>query len=185
MRYFHKIAKEMNVAPLLAAVSRNPELWNQHRIRTTHDNSAHVQASDILLRFNDLSNFKDSDDYSVILNDLEAIDYPAFKELPQARGIIFDLMRFVEGKRLGRVVITKLTPGSKVTPHIDSGLSAEYYDRYHITLKNSEGSIFRVGDEVVCMEPGDIYLFNNQVEHEVINNGTDDRITLIVDIRSK
>ncbi len=181
MRYFHKIAQGTNIGPLLAAIYRNPELWNKNRIRNSHDNSAHVQASDILLRFNEC----EGKEYEEVLNDLEAIDLPAFKELPQARGIIFDLMRFVEGKRLGRVVITKLVSGSKITPHVDSGSSAEYYDRYHITLKNSEGSIFRVGDEIVCMNPGDIYLFNNQVEHEVINNSLEDRITLIVDIRSK
>ena len=182
MKYFHKITDKMNIGPLLAAIGRNSELWNKNRIRTTHNNSAHVEASDILLRFNKIT---ETSEYLEVLDDLEAIDYPAFKELPQARGIIFDLIRFVEGNRLGRVVITKLAPGAKIRPHLDSGLSAEYYDRYHVTLKNSEGSIMRVGDEMVCMVPGDIYLFNNQVEHEVINNGTEDRITLIVDIRSK
>lgn len=181
MRYFHKIASEMNVAPLLAAIARQPELWNTNRVRTSHYNSAHSEASDIILRFNNTEN----KEYLEVLNDLEAIDYPAFDKLPQVRPLIFDLMRFVEGNRLGRVVITKLVPGAKIKPHCDEGLSSEYYDRYHITLQNEEDSIFRAGDESVYMTPGDIYLFNNRVEHEVTNNSGEDRISLIIDIRSK
>lgn len=184
MRYFHKIAQNINVAPLVAAIARQPELWNANKIRTSYAGSSHNQASDILLRFNDLEKYKEGD-YSNILDDLDYIDYPALSKLPQARPLIFDLMRFVEGNRLGKIVITKLLPGNKISPHIDEGLSAEYYDRYHITLTNSIGSLFRAGDEFVNMKPGDIYLFNNKIEHEVINDSSEDRISLIIDIRSK
>ena len=36
---------------------------------------------------------------------------------------------------------------------------------------------------IVNMLTGEIWWFNNQAEHEIINNSADDRIHLIVDIR--
>lgn len=185
MKFFHKISDNENVSSLLASIMRQPELWNQNRLRTTFKNSPHCEVEDIWLRFNDINKFDNKDLYSGVMDDQESIDYPAFSLLPQARPIIFNLMRFVEGKRLGRVLLTKLEPGKKVHSHIDSGFHAEYYDRYHIVLQNSLGSVFRAGDESVCMKTGDIYWFDNSTEHEVVNNSYDDRIVMIVDIRSK
>jgi len=185
MKYFHKISENEQTLPLLTSVMRQPELWNQNLLRTTFDNSPHREVLDIWLRFNDVNKFNDEDRYNGVMDDHESIDYPSFALLPQARPLIFNLMHFVEGKRLGRVLITRLEPGKQVYSHIDSGSHAEYYDRYHIVLKNSKGSIFRAGDETVCMNPGDIYWFDNSVEHEVINNSYEDRIVMIVDIRSK
>lgn len=185
MNFFHKISENEQTASLLAAVMRQPELWNQNLLRTTFDNSPHRDVSDIWLRFNDTKEVNNENKNEKVVDNHESIDFPAFAALPQARLLIFNLMRFVEGKRLGRVLITKLEPGKKVHPHSDNGSHAEYYDRYHIVLKNSAGSIFRAGDETICMKPGDIYWFDNSAEHEVINNSYDDRIVMIVDIRSK
>lgn len=176
MNNFCKIA-EVNIRPLLAAIARQPELWDENNFRTTHQGTVHADASDIWLRYNNLSDN--------IINDLESIDYPAFAKLPQARALVYDLMRFVEGNRLGRVFITKLPVNGRILPHKDEGESPEYYDRYHIFIQNFEGSVFRCGEEVICPNAGDIYWFNNQIEHEVINNSIDDRLTLVIDIRSK
>lgn len=164
--------------PLMAAIARQSELWNQNTLRTTHVKTPHTEVSDIWLRFNEIP-----ENVEEIIDDHESIDYPAFSLLPQARPLIFDLMRLVEGKRLGRVLITKLIPGAKIYPHVDGGEHAAYYERYHIILQNNAGSIFRCGDEALCMNAGDVYWFNNAIEHEVINNSADDRLTLIVDVK--
>ncbi len=171
---------QCNIQPLVAALARQPELWNQERIRTSHEGTVHADADDILLRYNDTQ-----EDVSVILDDLHNDDRPAFTLLPQARPLVFDLMRLVEGNQLGRVFITKLPKGGKILPHKDEGESAEFYDRYHIILQNYEGSIFKCGDEVICPNAGEVIWFNNNVEHEVINDSIDDRLSLIIDIRSK
>lgn len=163
----------------MAALMRQPELWNQNTLRTEHVGTAHCEADDIWLRFNDISN--EISEY--IIDNHESIDYPAYDKLPQAHSLIFDLMSVVRGKRLGRVLITKLTPGKKIYPHVDGGSHAAYYERYHIILQNQSGSIFRCGNEVITMNTGDVWWFNNAIEHEVINNSADDRLTLIVDIK--
>lgn len=189
MRNFLKMASGINVIPLLHSIQRQPELWNQEKLRTTHKESPHTQVDDIWLRFNDLEEYKklpqtdDMTEYAKVLDEHESICYPAWNKLPEAQVVIFDLMRMVQGVRLGRVLITRLAPGKIVAPHADGGSHAAYYERYHLMLQNYPGSNFRAGSENICMKTGDLYWFDNTQEHEVVNNSQDDRISLIIDIK--
>ena len=178
MRYFQQLAAGINVTPLMNALQRQPELWNQHPIRTQHPGTAHSEVSDILVWFNDLGQIAEG-----IVDDKEVQPFPAWEKLPQLRLLIFDLMRTVEGARLGRVVITKLPPGKQITPHVDQGAPATYYERYQIALQSLPGALFHIGDETVNFRSGDVWWINNSVEHSVVNNSADDRIVVIVDIR--
>lgn len=178
MKNFYRLAQGLPVVPLVAAIKMKGELWDQNTLRTKHPQSPHQQANDIWLRFNKLE-----EDVTKVVDDHESICYPAWFELPQALPIIFDLMRTVNGLRLGRVMITRLAPGKKIDPHVDGGDHARYYKRFHIMLQNAPGSLFYCGDEAVCMMPGEVWWFNNQIEHAVSNNSDDDRITMIVDIQ--
>lgn len=176
MDNFFKLAKGVNVAPLLVAINRQPELWNQNTLRTKHPQTAHGDVSDIWLMFNEVSD--------QVANDLIVKPYPAFLALPQARQLIFDLMRLVEGVTLGRVIITKLPPGKKIATHVDGGAPATYFTRYQIALQSLPGALFTIADETVNFESGDVWMIDNKKEHSVINNSRDDRIVVIVDIRS-
>jgi hypothetical protein len=184
MKYFQQLAAGVNVTPLMNAIQRQPELWDANPIRTQHPGTAHAQVSDILLRFNDLEEFLRTGDPSTITDDKEAIPYPAWDKLPQVRPVIFDLMRTVEATRLGRVIITKLPPGREITPHEDHGAPAEYFERFQVALQSFPGALFHIGDETVNFRSGDVWHINNAVEHSVVNNSTDDRIVMIVDLRS-
>lgn len=180
MRNFLRIAEGVDVMPLLHAVQRQPHLWGQNKLRTEHAGTAHCNVEDIWLRFNKTEDV----DAASIIDGHESIFYGGWFELPQAQSIVFDLMRRVEGVRLGRVLITRLAPGKMILPHVDGGDHAEYYDRYHCILQNLPGSIFRAGNEHVCMRAGEVWWFDNSEEHEVINNSADDRLTMIIDIRT-
>jgi hypothetical protein len=114
----------------------------------------------------------------------ESMDYPAYKALPEARGLIMWLMNRVGGERLGRCMINKIKPGGRIFPHADTPVHAEYYSRFHIVLESSPGVDFRAGDEHVHMQVGEVWWFNNKLEHEVVNNSADDRIHLVIDIRT-
>lgn len=178
MKNFHLIAGGINVAPLLNAVKRC-STWNTNDLRTTHPSSPHKQVDDIWLRFNKLP-----ENPNALLDDFESINYPAWFELPQAQDICLDLMRQMRGERLGRVLITSLAPGKSIEPHIDHGSTATYYDRYHVVLQGLPGSIFNCGSDTVQMRTGEVWWFQNSVEHSIVNNSADDRIHLIVDIRT-
>jgi quercetin dioxygenase-like cupin family protein len=179
MKNFSLIAEGVDVVPIRSAIAMRPHLWNQNTLRTKHPQTAHAEVDDIWLRFNEI----DPQNPLAVVDATEAINYPAWWELPQARQPIFDLMRRVEGERLGRCMITRLSPGKRITPHVDMGAPATYYDRFHIVLQGAAGSLFRAGDETVCMRTGEVWWFDNQVEHEVVNNSAGDRVHIVVDIR--
>lgn len=183
MKNFQHLAAGLNVTPLLNALQRQPELWNQFPIRTQHPGTAHADVSDILVRFNDFSEFERTGDPATVTDDKECEAFPAWGKLPQLRPIVFDLMRTVEAVRLGRVIITKLPSGKLITPHVDGGAPATYYDRFMVALQCLPGAVFHIGDESVNFRAGDVWHIDNRVEHSVINNSADDRIVCIIDLR--
>lgn len=172
------INKNVNVHNLLLAIARQQELWDDDTIRQDFPESPHKDTKTILLRFNKKAPIE------VVANDLLCENYPAMTKLPEARELIYGLMAQVRGEQLGRALIVKLPPNCSVLPHVDMGSPATYYQRYHIVLQSLEGNLFRAGSEVIHMKTGEVWWFDNEVEHEVINNSKEDRIHLIVDIRS-
>jgi hypothetical protein len=183
LKYFQPIGS-FDPIPLLSQVQRQPSLWDTHRLRTTHANSPHMAVSDIWVRFNDISEYERTGNVSTIMDQHESIWYPAADKLPAIRPLVSWLMSRIDGIRLGRIIITKLAPGKKIDRHADSGDHAAYYERYHFVLQGLPGSIFNCGDETVQMPTGSVFWFQNQIEHEVINNSADDRVHMIVDIKT-
>jgi quercetin dioxygenase-like cupin family protein len=186
MKHFQHIASGVDTIPLLHALQRHPHLWNTHRFRTTFENTPHSAVDDIWLRFSDPTIAKDGDT-AAVMADGNCVWHHAASVLPQARVIILDLMRRVEAYELNRVVITRLAPGARILPHADNE-GAYVHDphraRYHVVLQGLPGSIYRTGDETVTMKTGEVWWFNALVEHEVLNNSADDRIHMLVDVRT-
>ena len=132
--------------------------------------------SDILLHFQTTAFFE------TMRDEHECLPRPAWWALPQAGPLIFGLMARIAGTRLGRVMLTKLPPGGSIPPHVDSASQTDYYRRHHITLFSPEQCLFSVGDEALSLAPGSCWWVNNGVEHAVVNDGSTERISLIVDI---
>lgn len=181
MRNFLKIAENVETAQLLHALYRSADLWNQCTLRTGFAESPHREVDDIILRLQPLDGSSS--------DPRECIDYPAFGALPEAKRLVYALMAMVYGERLGRVMITRLAPGRKIYRHADVGPdprqydTVRYYSRHHIVLQAERLSMFEAGGEVCHMAPGEVWWFDNSVEHEVWNDGHTDRIHLIADIR--
>lgn len=178
MRNFFQLAAGIDTSGVLHALALNADLWNENPLRSEHSGSAHAQADDIWLLFNELP-----DDPAAVVDDTKVEPYRGWHALPQLRPLVLDLMRRVEGVGLGRVMITRLRPGARILPHADAGAPAEYFQRYQIALQSLPGAIFRIEDEECVFRTGDVWWIDNCREHEVINNSADDRIVCIVDIR--
>lgn len=80
-----------------------------------------------------------------------------------------------------RSMITALPPGYSVSPHRDSGLTAQFAHRIHIPLAGTDDVIYRIGSNKVSMSLGNAYDFNNRWMHEVLNTSKQWRINLILD----
>lgn len=179
MNNFYRMTDAVDPCSLMVQIRRNRSLWNQNRFRTEYPKTPHKDVSDIWLRFQeDPHNFND------VLDGKECVNYPAMWQLTGVRPIITSLMARVDGERLGRVMITSLPPGKTITPHRDEGDYAAYYDRFHVVLQGLPGSTMRCGTEMVQMQTGEVWWFDNKTEHEVRNSSSDERIHLVIDIRT-
>lgn len=178
MRHFLKIAGGVDTVPALNALALQPHLWNGNPLRNQFDGSPHAEADDIWLMFNDIG-----DDLALAIEDTQTRPYSAWFSLASLRALALDIMHRVGGTQLGRVIVTRLAPGKRITPHVDEGAPATFYTRYQVALQSLPGAVFRIGEEAVNFESGDVWMIDNRTEHEVTNNSADDRIVLIVDIR--
>lgn len=184
MKNFLQIASGIDVLPVAIALQMQPELWNQHNERKEFDGSSHKGTSDIWVRYNDPANLAQG--YEKYTSEHDSVWHPAYAKLPQLQPIIFGLMARCTATRLGGVLITRIPPGGHVLPHSDSGWHPEYYDlKVYVPIISNPHVINRVEDEHVVMAPGDAWYFNNLKEHEVINGGETERITLIICMSTK
>lgn len=179
MNNFILKADKLNVTYIKNEIEDNENLFNSVPLRTNYKDSPHREVDDILLRGPFIG---EGSDLTYLQNDIQCYTYKAFQYFPETYKAVLDINRFVEGEQIGRVIVTRLKPGASITPHIDEGDAAEMYDRYHLVIQSDEGSEFHIEDQMVNMKEGQLYWVDNNKKHWVNNNGTVDRIHLIVDI---
>lgn len=187
MQHFQRLTAGIDVMPLLLAIKRRPELWREDTYLRDYPQGPFGDTETIMLRFPVKSVHETEEALRQHLAEFdqhESVDYPPYKMLHEARPIVMNLMSYVGGERLGRVMVNKIRPGGRIHPHADTEAHADYYSRFHVVLQSQPGVVFRAGDEQVFMATGEIWWFNNKEVHEVINNSADDRIHMVVDIRT-
>lgn len=191
MKHFMQLAAGVDVLPLLLAIQRRPEMWQEDSFLRNYPQGPFGEVETIFLRFPERPEGLSDEQVELYKkNQLpgydqhESIDYPAYKILHEARPLVMNLMARVQGERLGRVMVNKINPGGRIYPHADTPAHANYYSRFHIVLQSAPGSDFRCADEHVHMSQGEVWWFNNKLEHEVVNNSATERIHMIVDIKT-
>jgi hypothetical protein len=187
MKNFLRIATGQNIGQLMLAIHRQPDLWHADTYLRDFPQGPFEDVDSILLRFPPHRVFElqaDAEKYLSTIDQHESVDQAAYARLPEARSHVMGLMSFAGGERLGRVMINRIRPGGRIFPHADTAAHVSYYTRFHLCLQSDPGYVFRCGDESVFMAAGEIWRFDNSLEHEVVNNGKDDRISMVVDIRT-
>lgn len=190
MRNFLKLADGVNVKPLVNAIYRKPDLWKADDFLRKYPQGPFGDTDTIYLRFQEHVQVQSAEEEELYKqnklagHDLHECPWrPEVDQLPEARALIMALMTATGATRLGRCMINRLVQGGKIFRHADSPWHASYWDRYHIVLQSEPGNVFMCGDEQIWMRPGEIWWFQNAIEHEVFNNSADDRLHLIVDLR--
>lgn len=190
MRNFMRLGTGAAVAPLLLALHRFEKsrgIWREDTYLRDYPQGPFGDTESVILRFPPRSVHETEEavkNHLANVDQHENVDQDVFKLLPEARSLVFGLMAAVQGERLGRVMINKLRPGGRIFRHADTPEHALYWDRHHIVLQAGPGVVFKCGDEQVSMVTGETWWFDNSQEHEVLNNSADDRIHMIVDIRT-
>ena len=106
---------------------------------------------------------------------------PAAKHFPRALKFCEDLANRTNGE-LGRATLVALQPRGRVYPHKDLGDYYRIRDRFHLVLESREGSPLSAEEDVVVMQPGELWVFDNKVRHWAENASDESRIHLIFDI---
>ena len=90
----------------------------------------------------------------------------------------------VAGKALGRIMIVRLESKGSVGLHIDPHEYFKMYSRFHIPFKTNDMVLFSGNDISITehMPVKTLNRLNNRSPHQLINNGNDYRIHLIVDV---
>lgn len=120
-------------------------------------------------------------------NNLFAVDYEgrgAFMDVLDP--LIYKLFTLIKGTHLGGIGIIRLPAGRKIEKHYDLGLSAQFYQRFHITIHGPEECLFICGEgedeERVAMRDGEVWWFACKKLHSVINGSDRDRVSISCDI---
>lgn len=167
----------LDVAAAVRQIEDNPQFWDIHRSRTEVYGTPH-DVSDIWVRYNDLKNLGPA-----FNDEHESVWYPCIDRLNYLLPLIHRVYEFVDGVKLGGVLITRIRPGKEVRPHVDTGWHAGHYDKFAVQLQGHKDQCFRFEDSELRPESGDVYTFDNSRLHWVTNQSPVDRMTLIICIR--
>jgi hypothetical protein len=179
------VTESLDVLPLQKELLDNYDEFDKYEYRRTFPNSPHAQMQDIWARYNDVRPFEAKGSLEGFEAEHDSIWYPVIDKIPSVKKVVFDLMRIVDGERLGGVLITKLPANGHIARHTDAGWHAQYYDKFYVPILNAKGSIFGFDDGVIDPELGQAWWFDNSNPHWVDNESDTDRIAMIVCIRTE
>jgi hypothetical protein len=169
------LKRDIPVSSLYWLLQSNPQIWNQVQERTKDKTSPHHGLDDIWVRYGEVAD---------VYTDAPHVSkwYPA-EELLKVKPLCLNIMREYNGVELGGVLITRIPPGSICKPHKDLGWHARTYDKFALQITSAPNQLFCFENEQLETRPGDLYWFNNQEEHWVLNTTRYERITMIICIR--
>lgn len=83
---------------------------------------------------------------------------------------------------LARSRLMGLDAGAEVSPHVDFNYHWYSRVRIHIPIVTNPNVIFYCGDQNVHMQSGECWIFDSWRRHNVVNDGDQFRVHLVVDI---
>jgi hypothetical protein len=181
MRHFLKVAEGLDLVLLQTQLHRQPALWGQHTARTG-GMGPFIGTDDIWVRFRAP---EELDRPEAFAEPFVPVFYPAWFALPALRPIVFALMARLEAVELGGILITRIPAGQQVKPHDDRGRwhPEHYLTKCYIPLLSNPFVVSTCAEDIVVMQPGECWIFDNLKTHSTVNDGTTDRVTLIVSLR--
>ena len=90
-----------------------------------------------------------------------------------------------QNPKINKLMIVKLPTKSNVMSHTDIGLDLRCVHRIHVPIKTNQKVETTINYKQFYMEKGNIYSFNNTLEHGIQNNSSEDRIHFILDYQDE
>ncbi len=179
MRYFDRIAADVDMQPILEELAQNADAWDAQVGRQERAAPQRETAS-IPIRGGRKSMVRGRRNRDVLETRWTTIS----RRLPRIRAFIEATARRLDAD-LARARVVRLAPQSRVYAHFDRGDYYQHHDRYHLVLQSPAGSPMRAGDEAVRMREGELWWFDNKALHDAINESDEPRVHLIFDLRPR
>lgn len=181
-QFNHNNFARPKVDAAMAELAVASDLWGANPERCASPDSPHRESQDIWLRYRAREEIRQPADFGA---PHVAAWYPAFERLHMVRGMIFDVARAVLATAIGGCLITRIPAGKRIYEHEDHGWHAEFYHlKVYVILAANLDCLNHCGGECVVMHPGEVWSFRNDIPHSVENNGTTDRIAMILTFRT-
>lgn len=117
---------------------------------------------------------------------VECIDTPARSLYAEVDKLVNWIYDYVEGTKLGRIMLVKLLSGGIIGEHTDPGQYFLEYYRFHVPFFTNPEVMFYGYNEQISdhMLEGHLCQLANRRPHSAKNLSKEDRVHLIVDIKS-
>lgn len=160
---FRRLIAGLDVSAAVDELEAQPALWKLLQLRQLYANSAHIDTETIVLR--------GPPTIEGLFDNLDCIDFDTLQRLPATLSLLRHVFEFLKVREVGRVMLVRLSEGGWIRPHVDEGAYARYFARFHLVLESNPKCMFRCGEEKVTMAPGELWWFNHQQIHSVLNSG--------------
>lgn len=186
MKNFKRIAENIQIQEILSETAKNENLFVEipWTLKPWQLAYTHRGLQIMMLRNNPapLDVIDDPESYKRYSDELICNDLECYRLFPETRRLVYAVLEAVQGSHIGRLGIAKLPPGGKIHDHIDTGLSSDYYSRYHVMLNGEPDNWANCGNEWVEMLTGECWTFNHHLMHSFENRSESSRIYLNLDI---
>jgi len=161
-------------AALRAAILAQEEAaWHEEEYRQTHFD-VHRQTESIVLVFANMDVWPD-----IEIHKEPGWDRLADVAIPVMHAIIGQ--HYPPGGAIIRAMAAKLLAGGKIAPHCDTHPSFHRGHRIHVPITTNPRVRLMIDGRPYRLQVGQAYEINNQMNHSVMNKGSEDRITFIFD----
>jgi hypothetical protein len=174
MKNIRIIKTKVDVSKILEQLKQYSEDWgSQKNLKDTEqlDPTEYTVTVDVLQLI--MGGVETEDQY--VGNTEICIQTPAYEKHTE---ILNYLRKYF--KKLRRCGFLALPVGEMVGSHIDEGTYYLTKDRYHLSIQGKYE--YTVGDEILIIEPGTLFWFNNKLPHKAVNIGDNVRITFVFDV---
>lgn len=188
---FVKIADKINIKPIRKEIKDNAHLWRKAMpgIKPWQAGYTHRKIEVIGLRMTHIppDAMDNPESFKRGSDELLAWDLPEYDLFPETRKLVYKIMSMVNGGIIGRVGIICLPPGKEIDGHYDTGLAAQFFNRYHIMINGAKENWMQCGEgedeHYIEMLTGECWLFDHQKWHAFYNRSNEPRIYLNIDIK--
>src|SRR5262249_6107606 len=126
---FRLIARDLDPRAALHELEQRPELWSLIKLRQQYAGTAHRDTQTIVLRGPTTTDG--------LFDNLDAVDYPYFHELTATKRLLNLALEPLRWQQLGRIMIVRLAADGEIAPHVDEGMYARYFARFHLALETT------------------------------------------------